>query len=698
VRGASWLWADERGERGRGRDAGVAARHADPVPGLPPSLGTLSDDALAAAVADIVDALRRDYDAAHAPLAAAARAASAAAAAAAAAPAATSTPPPFAAQPTVGGPPIKLRTLVRGREEEVHVAPFRVEGRPPVPRYKAWTYRVRNELAAEVGTRIFYTDATGETIPVSDSDSDSGGGGGGRARDALLPELDGPDADRTAALVAGVAARVGAGPRVAAALAAALGVEGRDFERALAARLAAAVAATAAPRTPTSPSAFAPFSSGLADAFCRRCRAYACLLHPGPHPRPLAPPPDAPPGRWPRVDGAHCGKTCWRSGGESGEGEPWSVAEAAAAARGLAALGPDACTLATLVPTRTCANVAAWLRSEAPAAAAAAVAAASAAPAGSPGSGPSRPASAATSHPSSPRPTPTGRGRGRGGGRGGPGGGARKPAHSTVVHARKAHDDALWAPYTPCVCVGGCTKATCGCVGSKHFCDAFCACAARGPCAPACRFRFPGCECKSGCKTKACPCLAALRECDPAVCRPCGAAGAATTARTPATLAAAAAAAPPALGLPGHPLGVPCHNMRLRLRQHKRLAMGLSRVAGWGAFLLEPARRGELIGEYTGELVSHAEADRRGKAYDRDDNSYLFNLNAASVIDARAAGNKLRFANHAPAGDGANCKAAILLVDGDHRVGVYAARDLPAGAELFYDYMYEPEKAPRWAK
>ena len=107
---------------------------------------------------------------------------------------------------------------------------------------------------------------------------------------------------------------------------------------------------------------------------------------------------------------------------------------------------------------------------------------------------------------------------------------------------------------------------------------------------------------------------------------------------------------------------------------------------------------GELIGEYTGELVSHAEADRRGKAYDRDDNSYLFNLNAASVIDARAAGNKLRFANHAPAGDGANCKAAILLVDGDHRVGVYAARDLPAGAELFYDYMYEPEKAPRWVK
>ncbi len=39
--------------------------------------------------------------------------------------------------------------------------------------------------------------------------------------------------------------------------------------------------------------------------------------------------------------------------------------------------------------------------------------------------------------------------------------------------------------------------------------------------------------------------------------------------------------------------------------------MGKSGVSGWGAFLHAPARAGDLLGEYTGELISQAEADRR---------------------------------------------------------------------------------------
>ena len=40
-----------------------------------------------------------------------------------------------------------------------------------------------------------------------------------------------------------------------------------------------------------------------------------------------------------------------------------------------------------------------------------------------------------------------------------------------------------------------------------------------------------------------------------------------------------------------------------------------------------PVSKHEYLGEYTGELISHREADKRGKIYDRENSSFLFNLN-----------------------------------------------------------------------
>jgi SET domain-containing protein len=84
--------------------------------------------------------------------------------------------------------------------------------------------------------------------------------------------------------------------------------------------------------------------------------------------------------------------------------------------------------------------------------------------------------------------------------------------------------------------------------------------------------------------------------------------------------------------------------------------------AGWGAFLGRAAVKDDFLGEYVGELLSQAEADRRGKAYDRSNNSYLFGVNSAWCLDAKDSGNNLRFANHRSQ---PNCQARCVELEAD---------------------------------
>ncbi|XP_038713027.1 histone-lysine N-methyltransferase EZA1-like isoform X1 [Tripterygium wilfordii] len=226
--------------------------------------------------------------------------------------------------------------------------------------------------------------------------------------------------------------------------------------------------------------------------------------------------------------------------------------------------------------------------------------------------------------------------------------------------------------YSPCGCQSMCGK-QCPCMLDGTCCEKYCGCS------KSCKNRFRGCHCaKSQCRSRQCPCFAAGRECDPDVCRNCW-----------------VSCGDGSLGEPTRRGDGQCGNMRLLLRQQQRILLGKSDIAGWGAFLKNPVNKNDYLGEYTGELISHREADKRGKTYDLANSSFLFDLNDQYVLDAYRQGDKLKFANHS---SNPNCYAKVMLVAGDHRVGIFANEHIEAGEELFYDYRYGPDEAPAWAR
>ena len=111
-----------------------------------------------------------------------------------------------------------------------------------------------------------------------------------------------------------------------------------------------------------------------------------------------------------------------------------------------------------------------------------------------------------------------------------------------------------------------------------------------------------------------------------------------------------------------------------------RVAVRNSPIHGRGVFAVNTIAKGARILEYTGERMSHAEADRRyGDLHEGSSHTMLFAATDKVVIDATKRGGPARWINHSCA---PNCEAN----EEDGRVFIDAIRPIKPGQELSYDY------------
>jgi SET domain-containing protein len=126
------------------------------------------------------------------------------------------------------------------------------------------------------------------------------------------------------------------------------------------------------------------------------------------------------------------------------------------------------------------------------------------------------------------------------------------------------------------------------------------------------------------------------------------------------------------------------------LRQPRYLKVKRSRLAGLGVFTSRDVPKGTLLLEYLGERITHEEAgERYYAAKEPDAFVLLFTVDEKIVIDGGVGGRAARYVNHSCE---PNCEADEI----GGRIFITAIRDIPAGAELTYDYNMEaPSPLPR---
>ncbi|KAK8067843.1 histone-lysine N-methyltransferase ASH1L [Apiospora saccharicola] len=132
-----------------------------------------------------------------------------------------------------------------------------------------------------------------------------------------------------------------------------------------------------------------------------------------------------------------------------------------------------------------------------------------------------------------------------------------------------------------------------------------------------------------------------------------------------------------------------------RTKQGGKFRVGVEVVKtsdrGYGIRASRCFEPGQIIMEYTGEIITEEECDRRmNEKYKDNECYYLMSFDQNMIIDATT-GSIARFVNHSCS---PNCLMIKWIVSGQPRMALFAGdRPIMTGEELTYDYNFDPFSA-----
>ncbi|GLG92955.1 Histone-lysine N-methyltransferase Su(var)3-9 [Gryllus bimaculatus] len=128
---------------------------------------------------------------------------------------------------------------------------------------------------------------------------------------------------------------------------------------------------------------------------------------------------------------------------------------------------------------------------------------------------------------------------------------------------------------------------------------------------------------------------------------------------------------------------------------------------GWGVKAVEAINKGVFVCEYVGEVVDNEEAEERGKKYDAEGRTYLFDLDyneeeqCPYTVDAASFGNVSHFINHSCNPNLAVYAVWINCLDPNlPKLALFSTRRIKRNEEITFDYMRQdkqgtPPKGPK---